>query len=84
MDALLKLLVGGLADEHGPVVLGLHLHLEDVGGDFAAVFARLHSSVNALQEIIKLVKTGLHCRSLLVKQMNGYSTGCTGSVFDCW
>ena len=31
----------------------------------------------------KRSKAGLQCGSLLVKQMDGYSTGCAGSGFDC-
>ncbi len=49
MGALLELLVGGLADEDGPVVLGLHLDLQDVGGDVAAKISGFDSGVDTLQ-----------------------------------
>jgi hypothetical protein len=49
VDALLQFLVGGLADEHGAVVLGLDLHLENVGRDVAAVIAGLDGRVDALR-----------------------------------
>ena len=48
MGTLLELLVGGLADEDRPVVLGLHLDLQDVGRDVAAEIARFDVSVDTL------------------------------------
>ena len=36
------------------------------------------------QTLIMTLLAGLCCRNLLVKQMDNYSIGCKGSVFDCW
>ncbi len=49
MGALLELLVGGLADEDGTVVLGLHLDLQDVGGDVATEISGFDGGVDTLQ-----------------------------------
>ena len=32
----------------------------------------------------KIKAEGLRCGSVLVKQMDSYSNGCTGSAFDWW
>jgi hypothetical protein len=48
VGTLLEFLVGGLADEDGPVVLGLHLDLQDVGGNVAAKITWFDGSVNTL------------------------------------
>ena len=48
VGTLLELFVGGLADEDGPMMLGLHLDLQDVGRDVAAEIAWFDVSVDTL------------------------------------
>jgi hypothetical protein len=50
VDALLELFIGGLADEDGPVVLGLDLDLQDVGRDVAAKVTWLDGRVDTLSK----------------------------------